>query len=51
MKQSGFDAPTVDLDACISCGKCTKFCPRKALVLVLCFQLMYIVNFLLIHVY
>jgi len=34
LKQSGFDAPTIDLDSCIRCGKCTNFCPRKALVLV-----------------
>lgn len=34
LKQSGFDAPIVDLDACIQCGKCTNFCPRKALVIV-----------------
>lgn len=34
LKQNGFDAPTVDLDDCISCGKCTNFCPMKALVLV-----------------
>jgi len=34
LKQNGFDAPSVDLDFCIRCGKCTVFCPRKALVLV-----------------
>ena len=34
LKQSGFHAPTVDPDTCIRCGKCTKFCPRQALVLV-----------------
>lgn len=34
LKQRGFDAPTVDLDACIRCGKCTNFCPRRALALV-----------------
>lgn len=34
LKQSGFDAPTVNLDVCIRCGKCMNFCPRNALVLV-----------------
>lgn len=29
--QQGFAAPTVDTDRCIKCGKCVKFCPRKAL--------------------
>jgi ferredoxin len=33
LKQTGFKAPTVDLDVCIRCGKCTNFCPRRALVL------------------
>ncbi|MFA9377652.1 MAG: 4Fe-4S binding protein [Lachnotalea sp.] len=32
--QEGFAAPTVDMDSCIQCGKCTSFCPRGALVLV-----------------
>jgi len=34
LRQSGFHAPTVDQDICIRCGKCTKSCPRQALVLV-----------------
>jgi len=34
LKQRGFHAPTVDFDACIRCGKCIKFCPRKALKLI-----------------
>ena len=34
LKQNGFHAPTVDPDTCIRCGKCTKSCPRQALVLV-----------------
>ena len=34
LKQNGFDAPTVDNDACICCGKCTNFCPRRALAIV-----------------
>lgn len=33
LKQEGFKAPTIDLTTCIKCGKCTAFCPRKALVL------------------
>ena len=33
LKQKGFDAPTVDLESCIKCGKCISFCPRKALTL------------------
>lgn len=31
--QEGFNAPTVDHDKCIKCGKCANFCPKKALVL------------------
>ena len=34
LEQTGYDAPTVNLDTCIRCGKCTNFCPKKALVLV-----------------
>lgn len=34
LSQNGFNAPTVDYDKCISCGKCSNFCPKKALVLV-----------------
>ena len=33
LSQEGFYAPTVDLDVCIRCGKCSAFCPKKALVL------------------
>lgn len=33
LKQEGFNAPTVDNDACIECGKCVKFCPKGALQL------------------
>lgn len=31
--QNGYAAPTVDTDKCIKCGKCVRFCPKKALVL------------------
>lgn len=34
LKQKAYEAPTVDLDSCIRCGKCTSFCPRHALILV-----------------
>ena len=33
LSQKGFDAPIVDYDKCIKCGKCSNFCPKKALVL------------------
>ena len=33
LSQEGFNAPTVDLGVCIRCGKCSAFCPKKALVL------------------
>ncbi len=32
--QKDFEAPTVDNEKCIRCGKCSNFCPKKALVLV-----------------
>ncbi len=31
--QEGFDAPKVIEEKCIDCGKCSGFCPKKALVL------------------
>ena len=31
--QKGFNAPTVDYDKCVNCGKCANYCPMKALVL------------------
>ena len=31
--QNGFDAPIIDESKCIGCGKCTSFCPMKALYL------------------
>lgn len=33
LSQNGFAAPAVDLEKCIKCGKCSTFCPKKALVL------------------
>jgi Fe-S-cluster-containing hydrogenase component 2 len=33
LKQEGHNAPTVDNEKCIDCGKCSDFCPKKALVL------------------
>lgn len=32
LSQKGFDAPKVDKNKCIKCGKCTKSCPMRALV-------------------
>lgn len=33
LSQEGFDAPAVDMDKCIKCGKCVKFCPMHAISL------------------
>ena len=33
LSQDGFHAPTIDHEKCIKCGKCSNFCPKKALVL------------------
>ncbi len=33
LTQSGFSAPKVNEEKCIRCGKCSNFCPKKALVL------------------
>lgn len=33
LSQKGFSAPVVDMEKCIKCGKCVKFCPMRALVL------------------
>ena len=33
LSQNAFEAPTINLDKCIRCGKCSNFCPKKALVL------------------
>lgn len=33
LTQQGFSAPIVDMDKCVGCGKCVKFCPMRALSL------------------
>lgn len=33
LTQSGFSAPAVDIEKCIGCGRCSDFCPKKALVM------------------
>ena len=33
LSQEGMSAPTIDHEKCIRCGKCSNFCPKKALVL------------------
>lgn len=33
LTQNGNAAPLVDMDKCIKCGKCVRFCPMRALVL------------------
>ncbi|WP_425524591.1 4Fe-4S dicluster domain-containing protein [Diplocloster hominis] len=33
LSQKGFHAPVVDMDQCIKCGKCVKFCPMRAISL------------------
>ncbi|MFG6335500.1 MAG: 4Fe-4S binding protein [Lachnospiraceae bacterium] len=33
LSQKDFEAPQIDYDKCIGCGKCSKLCPKKALVL------------------
>lgn len=33
ISQNRFDAPVVNEEKCIKCGKCSNFCPKKALVL------------------
>ena len=33
LSQSGFNAPQIDHSKCKRCGKCSNFCPKKALVL------------------
>ena len=33
LTQKGYNAPKVDYEKCILCGKCSNYCPMKALVL------------------
>lgn len=33
LTQEYFQAPRIDYTKCISCGKCSDFCPKHALVL------------------
>lgn len=33
LTQFNFNAPVVDLNKCIGCGKCAIFCPKNALCL------------------
>ncbi len=33
LSQNGFDAPVIDHTKCIRCGKCSSFCPKRALML------------------
>lgn len=33
LSQIGYAAPSIDEEVCIKCGKCSNFCPKKALTL------------------
>ncbi len=33
LTQKDFEAPEINYEKCISCGKCSNFCPKKALIL------------------
>ena len=33
LMQKDFEAPVINDEKCIKCGKCAKLCPKKALVL------------------
>lgn len=33
LKQVRFSAPTADMDKCIKCGKCVRYCPMGAISL------------------
>jgi Fe-S-cluster-containing hydrogenase component 2 len=31
LKQEGYNAPVIDDETCIKCGKCVNFCPMRAI--------------------
>jgi Fe-S-cluster-containing hydrogenase component 2 len=31
ISQNGFELPIINQELCVECGKCIKFCPRKAI--------------------
>lgn len=33
LSQEEFKAPKIDYSKCIKCGKCSNFCPKRALIL------------------
>ena len=33
LTQKDFEAPTINYEKCIRCGKCSNFCPKQALIL------------------
>lgn len=33
LEQTGFSAPKINYEKCVACGKCSDFCPKKALIL------------------
>ena len=33
LSQEGWEAPTIDHEKCIKCGRCANFCPKRALIL------------------
>ncbi len=33
LTQRGHSAPDIDMEKCIKCGKCTRYCPMRALAL------------------
>lgn len=33
LTQKGYAAPDVDMEKCIKCGKCARYCPMRALAL------------------
>ncbi|NCB41328.1 MAG: 4Fe-4S ferredoxin [Clostridia bacterium] len=31
ISQSGYAAPKIDMNKCVKCGKCIKYCPTRAI--------------------